>query len=567
MLSARSVEVTVEPIVVDPSRHKDEAEGEVERPSLLKTKGQDIFQSLQVVPEADQSAHYIAVALAQLKRDLESQQEALAEVARQQLRLCDFEGRVEAELTRLSWQSLGSNQATPDRRRGECDTAQLSSIMAEWEHQKAQFAMLEVSFMRVREEVANTRELQRLQGSQVETLVREIRSNVDSLREETHQWGHSSDEVHTLHKDIMRSTSALGRNIEDVAAAIKSTEVGLRQEIAEARRELEEADAEQRAEILQASRCGPQLEPLNARLDALRMDFSQFEAVAAKESAALRSVLDGMSKDISRLQMVATEDCRVQANAANMAEKVSHTAHELVATTMERLDSLESALASLEVAEASRPSNEGTRETRSSDRVATKQDIQDVWDVLSMLKASLQAREAAVRAEEDTLYLEVESQGLSLISRVEALEGQGTAQKALATRLERLAESFQRCLEESQSPNGDNAVMSVVREMSVCLAGTPSTAPQAPEEFHGNPPGKHTSSAAIWSPKRTMSALTLCTSRSVKTERGLSVDGCLFGDLTPVAVAQIPTPQGMSAGTMVSLQFESSAPMKECIRV
>lgn len=145
----------------------------------------------------------------------------------------EVDGGVLSELfalrRKLELQSQALAELTTQQRRmatGQPQLSQLLCIACEWDEEKVKMATMELSLAKMREEIASTRELQRQQGSQVEMLVREIRSNVDSLREETRGWANSSDEVRALQRDT--------------AATVRATQDGLRREIRDASLALKE---------------------------------------------------------------------------------------------------------------------------------------------------------------------------------------------------------------------------------------------------------------------------------------------------------------------------------------
>jgi len=497
--------------------------------------------------------------LAELRRELDSQQVAVAEVARHQLKLCDFESRVEAEFKSIAEHSMEAGQAVTakvEKLRRDLEALQQrqvvehASVMVEWEQHKARFVAMEDTLAKLQEEVAGTRELQRLQGSQVESLVRDIRGNVDSLREETQQWAHSSEEVRSLHQDIMRSTGGLSRVIEDVSAAVATTERNLRQELEATRLALEVADEEQRAELSRAFACTPQVEPLVAAQEALRRDVSQLEASFASDSMGLRVVVDAACQDISQLQAQVAGDRAAHASTAGAVELASRCAQEVATTASDRLGRLEAGLQRLEAAEAKRCPPGGIAEESCTSGLATAQDIQDVWDVLSMLRASLQARESAVRAEADARNLEKESQeatGLALGSRVAALE-----------------ERMLRVLGEDHPATAATDTAKPIRgELGACFAAAPHMYKTLASDAlfaavqEGPAGGLTDTGGSLRAAKPRASAPLL-----------VEATGPLrSGDLTAAEVAQLPTPQAMAIGVAAVSTLEAQRLATDSVRV
>lgn len=456
---------------------KKEMEQEIEKSlmkaidMLQKTKLQEGSQSL---PEEQQAV------FAAFKKELENQQATLAEVVKQQLRSCDFERRTEAAVEKL---------------RGDFDTAQqlqameYASIRVEWEQHRAQWSALEAAVSKMQEEVS----MQVSQSNQVEGMVRDIRGNVDTLRE-----------------DVMRSTGSLGRVVEDVSAAVAATERSLRREMEETRLALEAANSQQRAELRQ-------------------------------DQEAIRVIFDKLYKDVAQLKATVSDERSANANAVGKAEHASHCVQEVMATAGDRLGRLESSLRRLEAAEAKRAAADGGPESGA----ATAQDVSDIWDVLNMLKASLEARESAVRAEADVQSLEAENihdGGYSLASRLAALEEQSRSQRASSSRVGALVESLEQLLGECAAVGrgGDpDGWRSEASTMQVCIATPTGLGAQACRT-----PTLSTSGSVKGELLRTVKA---CASAAMSTDRDHTADPFCTPDLTPAVVAMLPTPQAPGA--------------------
>lgn len=454
-----------------------------------------------------------------LRRDLEIQSEVLAQLAMQQRRMAT----------------------------GQQQMPELLSIVCEWDEEKIKIAAMDSSLAKMREEINSTRELQRQQGSQVEMLVREIRSNVDSLREETRGWANSSDEVRTLQRETAAAVRAtqegLRREICDASLTLKEE---MRCEVHNASLALAEADADLRADLQVTRMSEKQLEPLSAKVDGLRMELSQLKAAAARDHASMRTAVDGVCRDVARLGVAAAEENTHD----RMVEEVVRRA-----ATVDGGGGKEAAAAAAAAA--------ATAAAARSAGVATLQDVQDVWDVLGMLRASLQARGSAEDAEKDTSRLEAEGRGLSLLARLQALENQGDAQKMLAVRVGGLAEAFRRCLQECQGCGSKaNGFMSEVNSLLSCLAGgSVESSPRG--VLRGS--GEGTTPSKPQCPGSSSKCGSPSFSASIRKRLQVSVDGH-SGDgqyLTPATVSQLPTPQSMS----MPMGFESHLPAKECIRV
>jgi len=440
-----------------------------------------------------------------LRRDLEAQAETLAELAKQQRRMAT----------------------------GQPQIPELLSIACEWEEVRVKVKTMDTSLSKMREEIASTRELQRQQGSQVEMLVREIRNNVDSLREETKGWALSSDEVRTLQQEtaaaIRATQEGLRCEIHDASLALEES---MRCEVRNASLALAEADADLRADF-QASRMSEkQLEPLSAKVDGMRMELSQLKAAAARDHASMRTAVDAVCRDVARLgaAAAATEENTREGGGV-------------------RSEASAAAVAAATTAVAAR--NAG---------VATLQDIQEVWDVLALLRDSLQARASAEDAEKDTSRLEAEGRGLSLLARVQALENQGDAQKMLVVRVGGLAEAFRRCLHECQGCGSKaNGFMSEVNTLLACLAGgVVEASPRGVLRSNGEGTTQSRSGNAKCSSSPSYSS-------SIRKKPQVVVDGQSSDAkfLSPETVSQLPTPQSQS----MPVGFESHPPTKECIRV
>lgn len=450
-----------------------------------------------------------------LRRKLELQSEGLAELAKQQRRMAEQPPQI-PEL--------------------------LSSFACEWEDERVKISTMDASLGKMREEIASTRELQRQQGSQVEMLVREIRSNVESLRKETGGWADCSDEVRALQRDTtvaVRSTQeGLRREIRDASLALKEE---MRFEIHNANlklaEELQALGFDLRTDLQQSRMSEKQLEPLSAKVDGMRMELSQLKAAAAREHASMRTAVDGAYRDIARL-----------GEAAAAGEE--KTCDRMVEEVVRRAANAEGGGGSAEAAAAAAAAA-ATAAAAHSAGVATVQDVQDIWEVLGLLRATLQARGSAEDAEKDTSRLEAEGHGLSLMARVQALENQGDTQKMLAVRVGGLAEAFRRCLHECQGCSGTaNGFMSEVNILLSCLAGgVLETSPRGR-------PQEGTTQSRLHCVGTTERRRKL----QVLVDGGQSADG---QSISPVAVAQLPTPQNTSKPS----GFGSQTVAKECIRV
>uniref|UniRef100_A0A7S4R5W1 Uncharacterized protein n=1 Tax=Alexandrium monilatum TaxID=311494 RepID=A0A7S4R5W1_9DINO len=377
------------------------------------------------------------------------------------------------------------------RMEADFDSAQQSQAMeyasmrVELEKHRAQWSALEDAVSRMQEEVC-------LQGSrceQVEGMIKDFNGIADTLRE-----------------DVVRSTSSLSGVVEDVSRAVAATERSLRQEMEETRRALERANSDQRTEI-------------------------------SKDQQDLRLLVESICKDVAQLQATMAADRDAHASAAGMAQQASHCVQEVMATAGDRLGRLESSLMRLEAAEARRAS--GAVAHGSESGLATSQDVQDIWDVLSMLKASLEARESAVRAEADTQSLEAEAgpgAGYALASRVAALEEHSLTQKAASSRVGALIESLEKLLGECAAV-GRSSERLETSPLQVCIA-TPMgsgehscRSPIADLSVSGSVKGELL---------RTVKA---CATAALGSEIDRMADPFRTPDLTPAAVARLPTPQ------------------------
>lgn len=447
-----------------------------------------------------------------LRRKLEIQSEGLAELAKQQRRMAE-----------------------------QPQIPELLSFACEWEEERVKIATMDSSLAKMREEIASTRELQRQQGSQVEMLVREIRSNVDCLRKETSGWADCSDEVRTLQRDtavaVRATQEGLRREIHESSLAFLEE---MRFEVRNASLKLAEADADLRADLQATRMSEKQLEPLSAKVDGIRMELSQLKAAAARDHATMRTAVDGAYRDIARL-----------GEAAAAGEE--KTCDRMVEEVVRRAANVEAGGGSTEAAAAAAAAA-ATAAAAQSSGVATVQDVQDIWEVLGLLRATLQARSSAEDAEKDTSRLEAEGHGLSLMARVQALENQGDTQKMLAVRVGGLAEAFRRCLHECQGCSSKaNGFMSEVNILLSCLAGgVLETSPRGCANGEGT----------------TQNKLHCVGTAKCRRKLQVLVDG-QSGDgqcLSPDAVAKLPTPQAMSKPSGFS-GFGSQTLAKECIRV
>merc|ERR1719412_2103297 len=110
-----------------------------------------------------------------------------------------------------------------------------------------------------------------------------------------------------------------------------------------------------------------QLEPLSAKVDGIRMELSQLKAAAARDHASMRTAVDGAYRDIARLGEAAEEK----------------TCDRMVEEVVRRAANVEAGGGSTEAAAAAAAAHGAG--------VATVQDVQDIWEVLGLLRATLQA--------------------------------------------------------------------------------------------------------------------------------------------------------------------------------
>ncbi|CAK0867212.1 unnamed protein product, partial [Prorocentrum cordatum] len=360
---------------------------------------------------------------------------------------------------------------------------ELESGRAIREAQRVQVSGLEAALSDLRREISDAQERQALS-------VEDLRRDLATFKEEAHVQEQSNDQVAQLHQLFMQSAGDLGRGIEEVSAGVLATEQKLRRETDQRLRALEARCGKQHTEVLEAlARSGEQLAQsicdeaekrdqeaivLRTQLDALHgqvedhrsagsAEGASAAAALAKETDALRCLVEVAQGDLSRLERAAAEERVAQANiAAELKCNVEHLGKSLA----NRLETMEAVLRShvgeciagernlraLEVAdirsyaegiltEASRAVAEGTAnrfaDTLSANTPAatsTTQDQEQVWKELHRLRASVDAIEALERPQQ--AEAQTAAFMTAVVARVEALEERTDQQKVASVRLD-----------------------------------------------------------------------------------------------------------------------------------
>jgi len=400
--------VTAQEAAVESARRTRQVEIDVES-SVQNINVAGVVEIQRAAELLNKTAHEQSAEMVEVKRQLQAQQAVIAELTRQQRRV-DGESGVEALTAKLR----AEMEALQEQKYAKYDI-----FLNEWEQHKADSAAAQAAILGMRDENAAIKDVLQLQQGQTDTLLHNLRGEVDTLREEAKRRSHSSDEVRALHMDIMQSTGDLAAGIEEVSNAVVATEQRLRQELEAARQEFQAADDQQREQIAGALRASLEAQPLAELAETLRRDLSQLEAAVADDHTTLRKLLEPLRAELSAVQANAADGQQVNARAASAAEEASRRCEEVAATAASRLGRLEEGLAELRGVEATWGNS-----------LFTKQDAQEIWGELnvlkgtlhestSLLKATLEARNSAAQAEADVRSLEVE---VALEKRVELLE-------------------------------------------------------------------------------------------------------------------------------------------------
>jgi len=363
--------------------------------------------------------------------------------------------------------------------------AELESGRALHESQKVQMSGIEAALADLRRELSGTHE-SHAQAAE------DLRRDLATFKEKAQLQKESNDEVARLHQFFMQSAGDLGRGIEEVSAGVLALEQKLRRETDQRHRALEAKCGKQHTEVLEAlARSGEQLARgvsdeaqkreleatvLRTRIDALHGQVGELRSVgaaggasaaaaaaSAKETDALRSLVETTRGDLSRLERSAAEDRVTQANiAAELKCNVEHLGN----TVVDRLETMEADLKAhvgerlaserssraLEMADiksyaegiltgASKAVAEATA-NRCADTLSVTMPVaasstleqEQVWKELHRLRAAVDAFAALERSPE----AEARKAAVmtAVVSRVEVLEERVGQQKVIAARLE-----------------------------------------------------------------------------------------------------------------------------------
>lgn len=295
--------------------------------SKLRSDIERCQDRLEMMVETEKKQRHAAIA--DIKRELDDQRVAFADLRRDQLQpgnSADFQQA-----------SMGKTAELITRLQGDM-AARDASLRAEWEQHKLQSGSEEL-----RAALSALREHQQLHLTQI----KDLRRDLSALQEKSQLQAQSNEEVQQLHQVIMQSAGDLSRGMEEVSHAVASTEHKLRQELEATRRSLEAADAKLRAELLEASEFkGKQLAQqlgderenrsleanvLRTRLEAACGQLGDLQASlqsvapaakaggAVAEPDALRALVDKVRGDLVRLEETVADDRVLCLNAAREA--------------------------------------------------------------------------------------------------------------------------------------------------------------------------------------------------------------------------------------------------------
>lgn len=198
-------------------------------------------------------------AMEEMRRSLERQQERQADALREQLAelLSEGHGQRMAQLGLPTEARVGGDEVL-SRLRCDLDTSQTQQATegayyrAQLEHQKAQLSVVEVALLELSSELSAIKRDQGHQLSQAEAMLRDMRTDVDSLRDNVQAQAKASEEIHVVHQAIMQSASDITLVMQEVSQAVAKSEEKMRGEMQATCNGLQAADERHCADILGA---------------------------------------------------------------------------------------------------------------------------------------------------------------------------------------------------------------------------------------------------------------------------------------------------------------------------
>eukprot|EP00930_Biecheleria_cincta_P083268 TRINITY_DN72878_c0_g1_i1.p1 TRINITY_DN72878_c0_g1~~TRINITY_DN72878_c0_g1_i1.p1 ORF type:complete len:880 (-),score=180.62 TRINITY_DN72878_c0_g1_i1:80-2719(-) len=404
--------------------------------------------------ESDQRAS----AMAEFRREADSQQVSIAELTRSQNEMKAAIGKLEigiqafggdahnnkAESLVLISQEVQKTHALSQETRKELVSfskqltensvqvaqikMQISALEAssadlrrEQAPNKAQFLAMEAAFADLRQELMGNQEQALSQTSEAERALDTLKRDVAEMKEKVVLQAHAHEEAQYLHKVISQSAGDLGRGIEELSNAMVATENTLRQDLELHKRASEAAERQHRADIseelerlrqsitqgLEDERESRNLETtvLKSRVEvagniARDLEVSMLELVSDRDFQSLRDAVEENNKELVQLQS-SHASLQRECQTLNSSGSVRETHGFDDARVLSRLEALETKLQDANLIHAEALETTGRKDDNQLLACQTlerlESEIKDLGSRLPSFHSRLQAAESELR--------------------------------------------------------------------------------------------------------------------------------------------------------------------------